>query len=88
MKSLDQVIRERRSTPSFDSAEMPSDDLRTILDAGLTAPSGYNVQPWRFVVVQAQEQKRRLRMACFNQAKARGSFCGHCMLRGLRQLAA
>lgn len=69
MKSLQQVIRERRSTPSFDGAEMPADDLRVILEAGLAAPSGYNVQPWRFVVVQAQEQKRRLRMSCFNQAK-------------------
>ncbi len=49
---------------------MPADDLRLILESGAAAPSGYNVQPWRFVVVQSHEQKRRLRMACFNQAKA------------------
>ncbi len=48
---------------------MPSEDLDHILEAGLAAPSGYNVQPWRFVVVQSAEQKRRLRAACFNQAK-------------------
>ena len=69
IKSLERAIRERRSTPSFDGAPMPAEDLRVILEAGMAAPSGYNVQPWRFVVVQSPEQKRKLRAACFNQAK-------------------
>ncbi len=69
-KSLGEVIRQRRSTPSFDGREMAAEDIRTILEAGLAAPSGYNVQPWRFIVVQSTEQKKRLRTACFNQAKA------------------
>ncbi len=69
VKSLAQAIRERRSTPSFTGEEMPSSDLRQILDAGLHAPSGYNMQPWRFIVVQHPEQKKRLRAACYNQAK-------------------
>ncbi len=69
MKSLAQAIRERRSTPSFAGDPIPASDLRQILDAGLQAPSGYNLQPWRFVVVQHPEQKRRLRAASYNQAK-------------------
>ena len=68
-KSLAQAIRERRSTPSFTGEPIPSSDLRQILDAGLHAPSGYNMQPWRFVVVQQPEQRRRLRAASYNQAK-------------------
>jgi nitroreductase len=43
--------------------------LKQILEAGLSAPSGYNMQPWRFVVVQSDEQKKRLRGASYNQAK-------------------
>ncbi len=69
MKSLSDAIRERRSTPSFDGSPIPAEDLRQILDAGLHAPSGYNLQPWRFVVVHSPEQKRRLRAASYNQAK-------------------
>ena len=69
VKSLAQAIRERRSTPSFTGEPMPASDLRQILDAGLHAPSGYNLQPWRFVVVQHPEQRRRLRAASYNQAK-------------------
>jgi nitroreductase len=69
VKSLSQAIQSRRSTPSFDGAPIPPEDLRQILDAGLHAPSGYNMQPWRFVVVQSEETRRKLRAASYNQAK-------------------
>ena len=62
-KTLSQAIQERRATPSFDGTPMPPEDLRQILDAGLHAPSGYNLQPWRFVVVQSAEQRKKLRGA-------------------------
>jgi nitroreductase len=69
LRSLEQAISERRSTPSFDGEPIASSDLRQILEAGLRAPSGYNMQPWRFIVVQHPEQRRRLRAASYNQAK-------------------
>ena len=68
-KSLAQAIHDRRATPSFDGVPLPSADLHQILEAGLLAPSGYNLQPWRFIVVQHPEQRKRLRAASYNQAK-------------------
>jgi len=68
-KALSQAIAQRRATPSFDGSPLPEEDLKRILEAGLHAPSGYNMQPWRFVVVRSEDQKRRLRGASFNQAK-------------------
>lgn len=68
-KLLSQAIAERRATPSFDGSPMPDSDLHAILLAGLQAPSSYNMQPWRFVVVRSPEQKKRLRIASYNQAK-------------------
>src|SRR5271156_2465844 len=68
-KTLSQAIAQRRATPSFDGAPIPNEDLKKILEAGLRAPSGYNMQPWRFIVVRTPEQRRRLRSASFNQAK-------------------
>ena len=47
-KTLERAIAERRASPSFDGTPIPPEDLRRILDAGLHAPSGYNIQPWRF----------------------------------------
>ena len=69
IKSLAQAIHDRRATPSFDGTPIPPQDLRQILEAGLHAPSGYNLQPWRFIVVQRPEQRKRLRAASYNQAK-------------------
>ncbi len=68
-KTLTEAIQSRRSTPSFDGTPVPAEDLRQIVEAGLHAPSGYNMQPWRFVVVQSPEQKKKLRAASYNQAK-------------------
>lgn len=67
-RMLSQAIRLRRTTPSFDGEPVPTEDLEKILDAGLQAPSGFNLQPWRFVVVRTPEQRKRLRAACYNQA--------------------
>ncbi|AXC13418.1 Oxygen-insensitive NAD(P)H nitroreductase [Acidisarcina polymorpha] len=68
-KPLSKAIAERRATPSFDGSQMPPEDLKKIIQAGLLAPSGYNLQPWRFVVVRSAEQRKRLRAASYNQAK-------------------
>ena len=74
-KTLSQVIAQRRSTPSFEGEPIPPADLKQILLAGLSAPSGYNMQPWRFIVVSSPEQKRRLRAASYNQAKIGRASC-------------
>ncbi len=68
-KPFSQAIAERRATQSFDGTPVPEEDLKRILQAGLEAPSGYNLQPWRFVVVREPEQRKRLRAAAFNQPK-------------------
>ncbi|HET9181647.1 MAG TPA: nitroreductase family protein [Candidatus Angelobacter sp.] len=68
-KTLSYAIETRRATPSFEDLPIHSADLEKIIRAGLAAPSGYNLQPWRFVVVRDRDQKRKLRAAAFNQAK-------------------
>ena len=68
-KPLEQVIQHRRATPDFDSAPVSDSDLKQILEAGRHAPSGYNIQPWRFVVVRDAAQRKALRGAAFNQPK-------------------
>src|SRR5262249_62370588 len=80
-KLLSQAIKERRATPSFEDVPIHGAGLDKIIRAGLEAPSGYNLQPWRFVVVTDREQKKRLRAAAFGQPKGeeaspRGGACG------------
>ncbi len=68
-KPLSQAVKERRATASFEDVPIHGADLEKIIRAGLEAPSGYNTQPWRFVVVRDREQKKKLRQAAFGQAK-------------------
>ncbi len=69
LKPLPQVVLERRATQEFSSEEVPEEYLNAILELATQAPSGYNLQPWRFVVVRDAENRKRLQGAAFNQAK-------------------
>ena len=68
MLSVEQAIRERRSTRSFRPQAIPQQMVERMLEAARLAPSASNRQPWRFVVVTSAEEKRRLRQICLDQA--------------------
>src|SRR5690348_1697674 len=68
-KTISAVVAERRSTPRFAETPVREEDLKKILIAGLESPSGYNLQPWRFVVVRDREIRTKLRAAAHNQSK-------------------
>jgi nitroreductase len=69
IKPLAQIMWDRRATRHFTSEPMPDEQLEEILALASQAPSGYNLQPWRFVVVRKAELRQRLRAAAFDQAK-------------------
>jgi nitroreductase len=70
LKSITQVLLERRATMHFKTGEkMPDDVLKAILELSAQAPSGYNLQPWRFIVVREEENRKRLQAVAFNQPK-------------------
>ena len=50
------VMMTRTSIRSFTGEPVPKDQLETILKAGMAAPTGMNVQPWRFVVLTDKER--------------------------------
>ncbi|PUA34004.1 MAG: nitroreductase [Zestosphaera tikiterensis] len=45
------VIKGRRSIREFIDKEIPREHLTKIVEAGVWAPSGSNIQPWEFIVV-------------------------------------
>jgi len=68
-RDLTKIIKQRRATSKFVEAELSDEDLEEILFYAGQAPSGYNLQPWRFLVVRDPENKARLQKAAFDQAK-------------------
>jgi nitroreductase len=69
LKPLTRVMLERRATAHFTHEEVPEEYLNAILALGCQAPSGYNLQPWRFIVVRDPLNRERLQRVAFNQAK-------------------
>ncbi|HWS99549.1 MAG TPA: nitroreductase family protein [Pyrinomonadaceae bacterium] len=69
LKALTRVMLERRATAHFTDEEVPEEYLNAILALGCQSPSGYNLQPWRFIVVRDPENRRRLQRVAFNQPK-------------------
>jgi len=69
LKSLSQVLLERRATSHFESEEVPQEYLDAMLHFAAQAPSGYNLQPWRFIVVRDPENRKRLQAAAYGQPK-------------------
>ncbi len=54
------VVFGRRSIRKYTQEPVSDEDLKYIIDAGLYAPSGVDLQPWFFVVIKSPEQLDRL----------------------------
>lgn len=63
------AIEKRRSTKHFRPDPIADTVLNALVDAAAEAPSSYNLQPWRIVIVQSEEKKRALAAAAWNQAQ-------------------
>jgi len=56
--SFSKAIEERQATQHFEPTAVQEPDLTRILEAALAAPSSYNLQPWRSVVVRDPKQRK------------------------------
>lgn len=55
------IIQDRRSVRYYDAeVKISREDMKEILQQAALAPSGANLQPWRFLVIDSQELKQKL----------------------------
>lgn len=66
---LNIAVRNRRATQGFKPDPVPDSVLNEILESALLAPSGFNLQPWRFIVVKDADSRKRLRKVAMDQPK-------------------
>ena len=63
-----EILQKRRACHSFDpNAVVEDEDLRKIIEDTALTPSGYNVQPWEFVVVREKENIAKMSEIAYNQ---------------------
>lgn len=63
-------MQRRRTVREFADRPLPAGVLEDCLRAAGTAPSGANLQPWRFVVVEDPETRRKIREAAEEEERA------------------
>lgn len=64
------AITSRRSIRRFSTRDIPRDVLLQLLDAANRAPSGFNLQPWYFVVIDDPAVRKHLLHVAMNQPQA------------------
>ena len=60
MNAVIESIKERRSIRFYESRGISRDILEAAIEAGNWAPTGGNLQPWRFVVVEDASFRQKL----------------------------
>lgn len=69
MNTLD-TIHARRAIKHYDPAHrMTEDEVKTLLTAALQAPTAFNIQHWRFVLVSDPEVRKQIRAVAWDQAQ-------------------
>jgi nitroreductase len=59
MTVLDQ-IKKRRSIRKYTGESLTDEQITTLLEAAMAAPSASNLQPWEFVIVRDPQHRRKL----------------------------
>ncbi|MBC8323599.1 MAG: nitroreductase family protein [Candidatus Marinimicrobia bacterium] len=67
--SLLNSLRMRRSVRDFSSRPVPAEIIHNCVKTAVSAPSGANKQPWRFVVVADPQIKKEIRNAAEAEEK-------------------
>ncbi len=60
IEELLDLMKRRRSIRSYKSDPVPQEYIDKILEAGRWAPSSANSQPWDFIIIRDQDQKRKV----------------------------
>lgn len=66
---LKDSIEQHRAILEFRPDPIPEVLLAEILRLGLRAPSGYNLQPWRIIVVRERPNKEKLQACIYDQTQ-------------------
>lgn len=65
-----EAIQQRRSVKYYDPEhKMSPEEIKTLMEHAILSPTSFNIQNWRFVVVEDAEIKQKLKAAAWNQAQ-------------------
>ncbi len=66
-KSFKEIVMARHAAKSFDGKKVPEGKVQQLQEIIRHAPSSYNLQPWKIIVVSDKAMKEKLAPAAYNQ---------------------
>lgn len=79
------TLQNRISASAFDpEGRITREELITFIELAIKAPSGFNLQPWHFLIVDDKDKKEALRTAAFGQQKIRDAAASVIVLANLQ----
>ena len=75
---FDKVVMERYAVKKFDGKKVPEEKVKKLLELIRYAPSSFNIQPWKIVIVTDDHVKQKLAPAAWNQPQI--TSCSHLLV--------
>lgn len=75
---FEEIIRKRYATKVFDGRKLPDDKVEKLIEFIRLAPTSFNIQPWRVIVIADDGMKEKLAPASWNQRQI--TTCSHLLV--------
>lgn len=60
MKDMVEIIKTRRCVREFSEKQVPDEEIEFLIECARYAPSGFNIQPWSFLVIKNKDVMRKI----------------------------
>ena len=78
MGEFTEAMQFRHACKRFRDEKIPAAQFDEILEFGRMSPSSFGMEPWRFIVIEAEDLKVKLRPLCWNQPQI--TECSHLLV--------
>lgn len=72
------IVKERYAVKQFDGKTIPEEKINQLLEIIRHAPSSFNIQPWKIIVIKEKAVKEKLLAASWNQPQI--TSCSHLLV--------
>ncbi len=73
-----EVVKKRYAAKSFDGKKIPEAKINELLEIIRYAPSSFNIQPWKIIVIESKDLKEKLSPVSWNQPQI--TSCSHLLV--------
>ncbi len=68
MNTVLEALKFRHACKKFDPArKIPAEQLENIIESARLSPTSFGIEAWKFLVIESDAVKQKLRPACWNQ---------------------